>query len=304
MLFREGMYFGEICLLKENRRTKTIRAKQYLDLCVLSKQKFDVVLEEHTKSAIKILRAMELKVAEYSTADNRWTKLRKTIYMNASEQIKESSRALAMEMANAEHIESNITSRRATVKASIMKEHGQDATKSLTKDSRCPNNQNSKRQDNVMAMPGPAEENTPSSVVSPVKTLTAHPSLQNGAEKHDVMKSVGRILEAKFEELENNFARSMEQAESKLEEKLAFEMGEIRESFARHGIEPTANVVSLSSTHEENDLEVEPNSTSTSLVSYSAPEVTKQRRKKSILAARLSTASVSGDRSTRLGANG
>ena len=103
LVFEEGKYFGEICLLKENRRTKTIRAKQYLDLCILTKACFDVVLEEHTESAIKILRAMELKVAEYSKADNSWKKLRKSIYLNASDQIKESSRALAIEMASAEH---------------------------------------------------------------------------------------------------------------------------------------------------------------------------------------------------------
>ncbi len=102
IVFEEGNFFGEICLLQENRRTKTVRAKQYLDLCALSKDHFDVVLEEHTESAIMILRAMELKVAEYSKVDNTWKKARKSIYLNASDQIKESSKALALEMANAE----------------------------------------------------------------------------------------------------------------------------------------------------------------------------------------------------------
>ena len=163
LIFNEGRYFGEICLLKENRRTKTIRAKQYLDLCVLSKDKFNVVLEEHTESAIKILRAMELKVAEYSKADHRWKKLRKAIYMNASEQIKESSRALAIEMASAEssgenmsrfcllnelnsphhlsslfkppkkYLESGITTRGATVMAAKLKDRDQNANSSLIK---------------------------------------------------------------------------------------------------------------------------------------------------------------------------
>ncbi len=48
------------------------------------------------------------------------------------------------------------------------------------------------------------------------KIATPDISLKINAGTHDVMKSVGRILESKFEELDTNFARSMEMAEMKV----------------------------------------------------------------------------------------
>ncbi len=54
--------------------------------------------------------------------------------------------------------------------------------------------------------------------VSKIQGQIATPdiSLKMKAGTHDVMKSVGRILESKFEELDTNFARSMEMAEMKV----------------------------------------------------------------------------------------
>ncbi len=51
------------------------------------------------------------------------------------------------------------------------------------------------------------------------KIATPDISIKMKAGTHDVMKSVGRILESKFEELDTNFARSMEMAEMKVYKK-------------------------------------------------------------------------------------
>jgi hypothetical protein len=74
------------------------------------------------------------------------------------------------------------------------------------------------KQESLEILPGSVEE----SLISPIESRphspssSAHPSLKKKTATHDVMKSVGRILEAKFEELDNNFARSMELAELKV----------------------------------------------------------------------------------------
>ena len=71
-----------------------------------------------------------------------------------------------------------------------------------------------------MSAPGAVEESASSVVSQTQSTSSMHPSLKMNVGTHDVMQSEGRkfprILEAKFEELDNNFARSMEQAELKV----------------------------------------------------------------------------------------
>lgn len=45
-ILEDGAYFGEICLLTDDRRTATVQALTACDLCTLTKVDFEKVIEE------------------------------------------------------------------------------------------------------------------------------------------------------------------------------------------------------------------------------------------------------------------
>jgi hypothetical protein len=72
-VFKEGGYFGETALLKESKRTATVRAGSYCDLQVLSSDCFMDVTIEFPTSAQYIVNAMEAKIAQYTKQNSTAT---------------------------------------------------------------------------------------------------------------------------------------------------------------------------------------------------------------------------------------
>ena len=72
-VFKEGGYFGETVLLKESKRTATVRAGSYCDLQVLRSELFMEVVDEFPTSAQHIVRTMEAKIAQYTKQNSTGT---------------------------------------------------------------------------------------------------------------------------------------------------------------------------------------------------------------------------------------